>query len=586
MNYYEPMHASKLLASCLAGLSLALAQAPAAQAQDAEPVVNSELSGELFYQLVLAEISANEGDLGNAYSLMLNAARQNKSAQLFERAIALAIQGRSGDYALDAARAWQRAQPTSREANRYVLQILLGMNRVSDSLEPLKRELAGLKGEERLEAINRIPGYYARVTDKALGIAMAQQALAADEKDPQYGPAAWVTLGLMQLNAGDKEAPWASADAAQKINPTSHELVVLALNLMELDVARAQTYMTAYWQSSKAKPELRMLYARRLTQVNQLDAALVQAVLTTQQAPQQHEPWLLRGSLEWQMQKPKAARESLLQFLKLTEAGEPASRNPLTPRQRSEAFLLLSQIAQSQKDYANALSYVDQADAPEDAIRAGSRKALILAEQGKLPEARAALEAIPEDQAEDARTKVSLIVSLLRENGQVQQAYDVLSDAVQRYPKDAELLYDKALLADRLGQYDVMERDLRQVIALNPQYHHAYNALGYSLAERNTRLGEARTLVQKALELAPNDPYIIDSMAWVEYRSGNLPAAQSWLEKAYALRTDTEIAAHLGEVLWAQGLRERANQIWDEALKRDPGHAVLLETMNRLRKKL
>ncbi|MBT0569589.1 tetratricopeptide repeat protein [Curvibacter sp. CHRR-16] len=579
------MHATKLLASCLAGLSLALAQVPAAHAQEAEPIVNSDLSGELFYQLILAEMSANQGDLGNAYSLMLNAARKANDAKLFERSIALAIQGRSGDYALDAARTWLRAQPNSREANRYVLQILLGMNRVSDSLEPLKRELTEVSGDERLDAINRIPGYYARVTDKALGIAIVQQALSADLQDKRYGPAAWVTLGLMQLNAGDKEAPWASADAAQKLNPVSDELAVLALNLMELDDARAKSYLAAYWQSPQAKADLRMLYARRLTQSNQLDAALEQAILTTQQAPQQHEPWLLRGSLEWQMQNADSAQASLQQFLQLTEPGEPASRNALTPRQRSEAYLLLSQIAQSRKDYATALNYADQADAAEDAMRAGSRKALILAEQGKLPQAREALEAIPEERPEDARTKVSLLVSLLRDNGQVQQAYDVLKDAVQRYPQDAELLYDKALLADRLGKYDAMEHDLRRVIELNPQYHHAYNALGYSLAERNTRLGEARTLVQKALELAPNDPYIIDSMAWVEYRSGNLKAAQTWLEKAYSLRTDTEIAAHLGEVLWVQGQHERANQIWGEALQHNPNHSVLQETMRRLRKK-
>ena len=158
-----------------------------------------------------------------------------------------------------------------------------------------------------------------------------------------------------------------------------------------------------------------------------------------------------------------------------------------------------------------------------------------------------------------------------------------MEQAVQRFPNDVDLKYDLAMQAEKRGKLDAMEQLMRQVIALRPDYHAAYNALGYSLADRNLRLVEARELLTKALEYAPSDPFIVDSMAWLEFRSGNTQEAARLLQGAFKNRPDAEIAAHLGEVLWALAQREQAEAIWGEGLRLNPENETLLETIRRLR---
>jgi Flp pilus assembly protein TadD len=207
----------------------------------------------------------------------------------------------------------------------------------------------------------------------------------------------------------------------------------------------------------------------------------------------------------------------------------------------------------------------------------------LLARQGKLDEARALIQGLPIRAPEDARMKISAEVQILRDNKQYQAAYDVLVQALADNPKDLDFQYDQAMMAEKLGRLDEMERLLRQAIAIKPDYHHAYNALGYSLADRNVRLPEARRLIVKALEYAPNDPFISDSLAWVEFRSGNHAKALSILQKAYQDKPDAEIAAHLGEVLWTMNQREQAKTIWREGLGLNAENETLLETLKRLR---
>jgi Flp pilus assembly protein TadD len=174
-------------------------------------------------------------------------------------------------------------------------------------------------------------------------------------------------------------------------------------------------------------------------------------------------------------------------------------------------------------------------------------------------------------------------VQLLRDAKQYQAAYDLLAEALSRTPDDTDLLYDQAMLAEKLDSLSEMERLLRRVLDLKPDAHHAYNALGYSLADRNVRLDEARAFINKALEFAPNDPFISDSLGWVEFRAGNRAEAARILERAYRARPDAEIAAHLGEVLWTLGQRERAMTIWREGLGLAADNETLQETLRRLR---
>jgi Flp pilus assembly protein TadD len=170
---------------------------------------------------------------------------------------------------------------------------------------------------------------------------------------------------------------------------------------------------------------------------------------------------------------------------------------------------------------------------------------------------------------------------LLREANESKAAFSLLEEELKNRPDNIELLYDYAMLAERLDRVDLMEASLRRVIAARPDHAHAFNALGYSLADRNIRLPEARELIETALKLAPKDFFIVDSMGWVLYRMGMHGEAAKYLREAYAGRPDAEIAAHLGVVLWVMGDRESARKIWREAVEKFPTNETLTNTLKR-----
>ncbi len=553
-----------------------------AQAQGSKPE-NSGLDGPLFYDILVGELNAQNGDAAAAYSWVLNAARKSNSPKLFERAIDLALHARAGDSALQAAQAWVKAFPDSREANRYLLQILIGLNKLPETVEPIKREIAALKPEERALAFGVIPRYFARAADKKLAASVVEQSLAGELGNPKTGPAAWAVVGTMRLLAGNTATALEAAQKGAALNSKAQEPVQLALALMDSKVPAAEALVTKYLQSN-TDAELQMAYVRRLLEAQRYGDVAAQIQLLTKNSPDFADAWLVRGSLEVQDQKPEAARESINNYIRLIK-NAPATPEP-SGRQRGlvQAYFLLAQIAESRGNMDEALRYLDAIDTPQDFARVQIRKASLLAKQGKFAEARALIRAIPEDQPEDARAKLSAEVQLLRDNKQYLDAYAVLAEAAKDYPADADLAYDLAMAAEKIGKVDEMEKLLRQVIAAKPDYHNAYNALGYSLADRNTRLPEARALIAKALEFAPDDPYIVDSMAWVEFRSGNKQEALRLLQTAFKAKPDPEIAAHLGEVLWNLEQQAQAKSIWKEGLALNPDNETLKETIYRLSK--
>ena len=248
-----------------------------------------------------------------------------------------------------------------------------------------------------------------------------------------------------------------------------------------------------------------------------------------------------------------------------------------------QAWLMLAKVAEQRGDFAASEAHLARVSDPERMLEVQTRRAAIAARQGRVDQAREMLRLVPERQPADARAKVLAEAQVLRDVKRWKEAYEVLEPATQRWPEDTDLLYDLSMVAEKLDRIDDMERQLRRVIALKPDYQHAYNALGYMLADRGLRLQEARELIRKALELAPGDPFITDSMGWVEFRLGNHAEALRLLRQAYAARPDTEIAAHLGEVLWVMGQREEAVRIWREGRQRDAANDVLLETLARLK---
>lgn len=548
-----------------------------------EPAVNSALDSALFYQLLLGELTARGNDPGTGYALVLDAARKTGDAQLYKRAVEIALQARSGDSALQAARAWRQAQPNAREANRYVLQILIALNRLGETVEPMRREINLAEVPERPVAISLLPNQFARSQDKKLAAQVVQQALAEHLNLPATGPAAWTAVGRLQLAAGDLSATQESAQRAQALDPLAEGPALLGLALLSLRQTAAEVLVQRFLQR-KPVPDIRLEYARVLLSIQRTGESYAQLQLLTQEKPDEAAPWLMRGSIELQDGNLALATTSLQRYLALLEAAPlPPPGSEERKREQAQAYLLLAQIAEQRKDYAQAERWLGQVDSPQDLLAAQSRRAALLARQGRLEEGRLLIRKLPQRNPGEARLKLSAEVQLLRDNKQYQSAYALLAEASLQEPDDVNLLYDQATLAEKLGLAEDMERLLRQIIALKPDYHHAYNALGYFFADRGIRLDEARALILKALEFAPEDPFIADSLGWVEFRRGNLPEALRILQAAYKKRPDAEIAAHLGEVLWQQGQQAQALAVWREGLGLNPDNETLLETLKRLR---
>jgi tetratricopeptide (TPR) repeat protein len=595
-----------LQAACLTlGFALAMpafAQvktSPSVAAPAASEIDNSKLDAALFYQLLIGEIELRSGEAGTAYQVLLDAARKSKDPQLFRRATDIALQGRAGDQALAAAAAWRTALPTSVEAHRYVIQLLVILNRVPETAEVMKSLLNVTPAPELVAQINGLPRFFSRAADRTAATKTMEQALrpyAGGNNPAAVQNAVAVTQGRGLLMAGDAPGALASAQRALAQDPTSEGAALLALEMMPGAVG-AEALVQSYLKNKPQSDDIRIVYSRVLTSSQRLADALVQIEVVTRSQPQQAAPWLMQGALQLELRQPKDATASLTQFVSLTQADS----NGATPRMQAaaasedsddapppdqgltQAWLMLAQAAELQKDAAGAETWLAKITNPAQALAVQTRRASLLAKQGKVKEARELIRKTPELSENDGRAKVLAEVQLLRDQKMWAEAATLLKAANQKYADDIDLIYEESMIVEKLNRLDDMERLLRRVMVLKPDHQHAHNALGYSLAERNLRLPEAKALILKALEIAPGEPFITDSLGWVEYRLGNRAESLRLLRGAYQSRPDVEIAAHLGEVLWVNGEREEARRVLRDAKNRDATNEVLTETLARLK---
>jgi tetratricopeptide (TPR) repeat protein len=560
---------------------------------------NSSLDAPLFYQLLIGEIELRSGESGAAYEVILDAARRTKDEAVFRRAVDIALQGRAGDQALAATRAWRNALPASLDALRMQLQILAALNRLSDAAEPLRALLAQTPAEERGGLIAALPRFLQRGADTRATAQLLDDVLGPYVKDKATRVQAQVAVGRGWLQAGDGARALELAQQAQRDEAAAPGPALLALDLMATR-PEAEAIVTSFLQQPGVDSGMRLAYVRTLTNLQRYPEAVTQLERVTKDKPELAAPYLSLGALYLELKRGRDGDAALLKYLDLAKAGKTAPAPAAAASaadddgdeeeapQRSDqgvtqAYLLLSQSAEQRGDYKAAESWLAKVDDPQRALDVQTRRASMLARQGRVDEARALIRKLPERGDEEARSKLVAEAGILRDVKRWKEAYDVLGSAVQRFPQDTDLLYEQAMMAEKLERLDEMERLLKRVIELKPDSAQAYNALGYSLADRRVRLPEARTLIAKALELAPGDPFITDSMGWVEYRLGRHDEALALLRKAYAARPDTEIAAHLGEVLWSFGQREEARKVWQEAKGRDAANDVLRETLSRLK---
>ena len=322
---------------------------------------------------------------------------------------------------------------------------------------------------------------------------------------------------------------------------------LLALELMERGQKDAEPLVRTQLQASPPSvangTAVALTYARILLDLQRNAEARALLERLTQAQPDLPEPWLLLASLQVQDSTAHtAATASLQKYMGLArQSGDERSARGLT-----QAYLLMAQVAEKQKDFVAANAWLDRIENADEIMAAQMRRASLLARQGQMAQARALLRNQPERRPEDARLKLVAEAQLLRDFKDWQQAYEVYGEAVTRFPNDNDLIYDQAMMAEKANRLDAMENLLRQLIATKPDHHHAYNALGYSLADRSVRLPEAKQLIEKAVELAPEDAYIQDSLGWVEFRMGNLDVALRVLQGAALLETVTSAAREAG----------------------------------------
>ncbi len=554
------------------------------------PVQNSNLNAVLFYQLLLGELNVRAGEPGSGFAIILDAARKTKDEALFQRATELALQSRSGDAALQAARSWKSSLPESQEANRYILQILLALNRVEEAGQALKASIFSLPLQEQSAAIGSIPRVFSRVQDKNFAAKVVEQALSAAIQNPETAATAWTTIGRMKREAGEIQPAAEAARAGHAANGKAPGPIMLALSLLNVVPSEVQPMITRY-MAGDALPDLRLGYARSLIDLNEMQLALVQLNLLSKQNPDFAPGWLFLGLLQTDLSQFAAAELSLQRFIKLnastdtTNAANGPSGTSGTDASGglSEAYFALSQIAQKQGQLAQADQWLARIPPDSDPLKIASRRAALLAQQGRKAEGLNLLEQVKVSNPQAAKQKALAISQWLRDDKQFNAALTTIEEALTKFPADTDLQSELAMICEKLGRYEQMESLLRGIMKAKPNDPHAFNALGYSLADRNTRLDEARQLILKAIQLAPRDPFIQDSLGWLEYRVGNTKEALRILEAAYKARPDAEIAAHLGEVYWILGQQVKAGSIWREGLLLKSDNETLLETLKQFK---
>jgi tetratricopeptide (TPR) repeat protein len=521
------------------------------------------------YDMLLAEIAQQRGEPELAAKTYVDLARRTRDPRVARRAVEIATEDKLPELAVQAARTWYEVEPQSTAALGVLASLLVTARKV-DEAEPYLEKLLAADGVDPERAYLQINRLLAGNPDKASNLRVVT-ALAA--RHPELAPAHFAVAQAAAL-AEDDATALAEARRAAELRPQWEAPALLEAQVLEKrSPAEAAQRLAQFVERNPDSRQARLAYARALMADKRVPEAREQFEALLAANPGDTELVYTIGILAFQLKDYAVAEENMKRLVSMPQYRDPDG-----------ARFLLGEIAEEQKQWPRAIQWYDQIQDGEHALPARLRTANAIARQGKLEAARDYLHKLAADYpGQDVQFTVTE-AQLLREANRSDEAFKLLGDALKAQPDQPELLYDYALTAEKLGKYDLLERNLRKLIEVKPDYAHAYNALGYSFAERNTRLGEARKLIEKALELSPDDYFIIDSLGWVQYREGDLKNAAQTLRRAYDGRPDPEIGAHLGEVLWVLGDRNAANRVWQESLKSAPDNETLLKTINRLKK--
>ena len=525
-----------------------------------------EQTGQGIFQSLIAEVALQRGDLDFASKAYADLARRTRDPKVLERTVEVAGYARQFDLAIEAARTWLEVDPESKRAQQLLTGVLLLSNRLDELAPHLIRMLETDKSTlgENLLGLNRM---LAQNTDRQAVFHLIDKVCT-----PYFGIAeAHYAVAMAAGSASAYERALAESRHALDLRPDWEMAAIMQAQLMSRDTpAEAVTFMKGFVERNPKAQEAELVLARMLVGEKHYAESKLHFANLLKAHPDNPDVVYPVAILALQQNDIALAEVQLKHLLELDIPD------------KSLPYYYLGQIAEEAKRNDQALSYYASVGEGEQYLSAQMRSAQILSGQGKLDEARTLLNdakaATPEDRAQLVITEAAL----LREAKQVQAAFDLLDKQLLTQQEQPDLLYESALLAEKLGNMEVLESRLRKLIKLKPDNAQAYNALGYSFAERNIRLPEARELIDKALKLTPEDPFILDSLGWVLFRQGDLPGALTQLERAYGQRTDPEIAAHIGEVLWTMGRNDDALKLLHESQKRFPSNESLANTLKKI----
>ena len=543
-------------------------QAVAPEPEDRAALPNQELTESLLYEFLLAEIAGQRGNVALSAQAYVDLAKRTRDPRIARRATEVALYARMNNAAIDAATIWHETAPGSTRPLQALAGLLIAAGRYDEALPNLKKLLTG-SANDSANGFTQLTRTLANAQDKQAALKLVHS-LAADY--PKLAEAHFA-VARAAVSAGDERVALEEARRAGQLRPDWEAAVLLEAQLLQkTSVDQAASLLAGYLKKYPAARETRLAYARLLIAQKRFVEARAEFQKLMAGVPDSTEMAFAVALLSLQLKDYDAAERYLRSLIE----------SPY--RDKDGVRLYLGQVAEERKNLPEALRWYGEVGEGEQYVQAQTRYAQVLARQGKLDVARAHLQ---QAAAKNSQQRVQLILAeaqLLRDAGQPKAAFDLVGQALDRVPNNPELLYDYAMLAEKIERVDILETSLRKLIEIRPEHAHAYNALGYSFAERNQRLPEARELIEKALQLAPDDSFIIDSMGWVLYRMGNLKDSLGYLRRAFAGRPDAEIAAHLGEVLWALGERAEAERIWGDATRETPDNETLVNTIKRLKR--
>jgi tetratricopeptide (TPR) repeat protein len=567
-----------LLASLVAlAFAFPTAQAQTASTSEADvggPIPERKLTDQIMFQVLAAEVAAQRGQFVFAARTYLDLAKATRDPRLAQRATELALSGRSLEQALPAAQLWFELAPNSTSAAQTMEALWLSSGKLSDAEPLLAKRLVQARRDKTLPgAYQQILRVLPSMSDKKGAFAMLQRL----SKDDLNIPEARLALATAALQAEQLDKAVLEARAAVRIAPSNEDVIINAARILAASPAALDEAIDILATAAKRQPKAMEVYftlGRLQLQKGQTAQAQQTFETALQKEPESPTLMLALAQIAYQGKDLSSAEKYLLRLLNLP---------PAVQRDNNLAFSFLGQISEDRKDDEKAKEWYAKVEQGDQYINAISRRAILMSKAGQLEEGRALLKSVSLTGSRERMALTSVEAQMLGQAKRLDEAFKVLDDAVQNTRNTPDFLYEHALAAEKINKMDVMEQSLRRLIELRPDAAHAYNALGYSFADRNLRLPEARELIAKAVELKPEDPHILDSMGWVLYRQGELDKAREFLEKALKISPEVDVLVHLGEVLWQQGRRSEALKYWQDAHKIEPNNDSLKETLTRLK---